>query len=280
MTHLFVEQLTVIDCGLLDCTRGLVGVSWQVDAEIAGALDDSGMILDFGPAKRLIKQTIDAFADHRLLVPAEAPGLELSTDTDTSALTFTTDTGERIHHRAPRDAVRTIAGTGITRGGVARLLEIEVMGALPTNVTGLGLTLRDEAIDGASYNYCHGLRKHGGQCQHIGHGHRSRLEILVDGKRSPMHEREWCRRWQDVFLGNRADLSATQEGNRCRFAYRSEAGDFELELAAERCELLDSDTTVENIATFIADRLKSAQPAAEFTVRAYEGIHKGAIVTR
>lgn len=280
MTRLFVEQLTVIDCGLLDRHRGLAGTSWLVDAEITGTVDDGGMIVDFGPAKRLIKQRIDAFADHRLLCPADAPGLEVTSDAAASELVFTTDEGERIYHRAPHHAVRAVPGAVIERPAVARLLEDEVKADLPANVAELRLTLREEAIDGASYNYCHGLRKHGGQCQHIGHGHRSRLEILVDGHRSPEHEGRWCRRWQDVFLGNRADLTEASGPGRYRFGYESESGSFELELDAARCELLEADATVENIAAFIADRLKSEQPAAGFTVRAYEGVHKGAIVTR
>lgn len=280
MTGLFVDQLTVIDCGLLDRRRGLAGASWLVDAEIRGTVDDGGMIVDFGPAKRLLKQRIDAFADHRLLFPADAPGLEASSDAATSELVFTTDEGERIYHRAPHHAVRAIPGATIEQAAVARLLENDVKAALPANVAELRLTLRDEPVDGASYNYCHGLRKHGGQCQHIGHGHRSRLEILVDGQRSPEQEHRWCQRWRDVFLGSRADLAESSAPDRFRFGYESESGFFELELDAARCELLDADATVENIAAFIADRLKSEQPSVEFTVRAYEGVHKGAVVAR
>lgn len=280
MTRLFVEQLTVIDCGLLDPERGLAGVSWLVDAEIAGALDDTGMIVDFGPAKRLIKQRIDAFADHRLLVPRDAPGLGLTLTEHTSAFTFAGKHGETVRYRAPRQAACAIPGTTIAAENLAPLLERTVEAALPPNVSGVQLTLREEAIDGASYNYCHGLRKHGGQCQHIGHGHRSRLEILVDGRRSHAHERAWCDRWQDVFLGNRADLIPASSADHYCFAYQSTAGYFELELLAARCELLATDSTVENIAAFIADTLKSEQPAKAFTVRAYEGVHKGAIVSR
>lgn len=280
LTRLFVEQLTVIDCGLLDVSRGLAGVSWLVDAEIAGALDDGGMILDFGPAKRLLKQRIDAFADHRVLVPADAPGLELSLGEHGSRITFSTRDGQRIHHRAPRAAVCVLPGTAIHRDELARRLEAELATSLPANVTGLHLTLREEVIDGAHYNYCHGLRKHGGQCQHIGHGHRSRLEILVNGCRSHEHEQAWCRRWQDIFLGSRTDLVQCAHEDRYRFAYQSAAGYFELELDAARCELLDGDSTVENIAAFIADTLKAEQPNLQFTVRAYEGAYKGAVVTR
>lgn len=279
MTRLFVEQLTVIDCGLLDRERGLVGTSWQVDAEIAGALDDTGMIVDFGPAKRLLKQRIDALADHRLLVPADAPGLSLNTDQDRSNLTFVCDNGDRIQHRAPQSAVCAVPGTSIDADTVARLLEQDITATLPDNVTCVDLNLREEVIDGASYNYCHGLRKHGGQCQHIGHGHRSRLNILVDGQRSPETERRWCDRWQNVFLGNRADLVEHTSNGQYHFAYESEAGAFELILPAARCQLLDADSTVENIAAFIAETLKAEQPAFEFTVRAYEGLYKGAIVT-
>ena len=75
--HLFVEQLTNVDFSYLDAKRGVVGETWWASAILEGALDDQGMVCDFGIVKKTLRQWLDTELDHRLLVPAEAPGLEL-----------------------------------------------------------------------------------------------------------------------------------------------------------------------------------------------------------
>lgn len=274
MVQLFLEQLTVIDCGLLHPRRGLVGMSWIVDVRLAGTPGADGMVVDFGPAKRLIKRRIDALVDHRLLVPAQAPGLQHVVTGARSSLVFDDAHAGRIEHRGPAASVCVIDCKEITTAAVAARLQRELAAALPA-VTHIEVELREEDIPGASYTYCHGLKRHRGNCQRIAHGHRSRLEILVDGSPSAAHAQRWARRWRDVFLGNRADLVG--HGARYRFAYQTPAGAFELELEAQRCQLLDAETTVENIAAFIAAELKRQEPAKRFTVRAYEGVNKGAV---
>jgi len=77
MACLFVEQLTVLDFSRLDRARGLVGESWIMDLELEGALDAQSMVVDFGAAKRLAREAAEAFADHKLLVPARCGWLEI-----------------------------------------------------------------------------------------------------------------------------------------------------------------------------------------------------------
>jgi 6-pyruvoyl-tetrahydropterin synthase len=273
--QLFVEHVTHIDCGVLDAQRGLRGATWLVDATLTGRRDGHGMLFDFGPAKALLKAEIDAWLDHRLLVPLRAPGLSY----DAGALRLTTAAGEIIDYAGPESAITRLDCARIMPAALAGWLEARLAPRLPANIERLELRLRAEASDDAYYDYCHGLRAHGGNCQRLAHGHRCRLTIGVDGQDRPDYARAWARRWQGVFIGCRADLVETAD-RRLRFAYRAPQGDFALTIDAARCVLLDGPATVENIADHIADELARAEPGKNFTVRAYEGVGKGAIACR
>lgn len=276
MSSLFVEQISVIDCAVLDPNRGLVGCTWLADVSLSGRLDAQGMLFDFGPAKREIKRHIDAAVDHKLLVATQDPRLDLQ-QLDPITLEYRPAGQQPLTLRCPAQAVCLLPGDHIDTAAVAQRLAVAVRPALPANVTGVDITLRDEPTHEPTYSYCHGLRQHDGHCQRIAHGHRSRLEIRVDGTRSPAHEQALAADWKDIYIVNRADLLDPAASGRCRFGYDADQGRFELELDAERCVLLDAQTTVENIATHIARHLKQRQPNAEFEVRAYEGAYKGAV---
>ena len=62
------------------------------------------------------------------------------------------------------------------------------------------------------------------------------------------------------------------------FAYDAPQGHFELTLPQRTCYIMNSDTTVECIAAHIAKVLQSEHGNSSITVKAFEGIHKGAIV--
>lgn len=275
MTRLFVEQLTIIDCAYLDAQRGLVGESWIADLELDGELDGQGMIFDFGEVKKKLKKALEDVADHKLVVPGGSPLLNLVRSGENSGLTFKAATGV-IEHQGPLSALCVLDSDAVTAETLAAKLHGALRKALPQNVTGAVVNLRNEAVTGAYYHYTHGLKKHAGHCQRIAHGHRSRLQIFVNGKRDERQERLWADRWRDIYLGTSADVVAHGK-NRIRFAYRSSEGEFELELPADRCDLLAADSTVERIAEHIAARVAEERPQTSIEVRAYEGVMKGAI---
>lgn len=275
MSRLFVEHLTVIDCAYLDAARGLVGESWIVDAELEGGLDAQSMVLDFGDVKKRLKQTIDHSADHALLVPARAPALSVQRRNAELQLRFAAADG-LYTHRSPAAAVCLIDAETVDTASVTAYLQPLLMAQMPANVEALRLRLRAEAIDGAYYHYVHGLKKHAGLCQRIAHGHRSRIEIRVDGARDAELEQQVADRWRDAYLGSREDL-IEDDGQTLRFAYRSGEGEYELRLPAARVDLIDTDSTVEQLAALLAARLAPQRAGRDLEVRAYEGVRKGAL---
>ena len=276
MTRLFVEQLTVIDCAYLDAQRGLVGESWIVDIELDGDLDEQSMVLDFGDVKKRLKRALDGSADHTLIVPARHGGLRLQRGGERVSLEFHGPAAGPIEHHAPPQALTLLDAEQVDGASLAAHLQPILAQEVPANVARLNLRLRHEPIEGPYYHYTHGLKKHAGQCQRIAHGHRSRLRIERDGQREPALESAWAERWRDIYLGTREDLVQRQNG-RLRFAYTAAEGVFELELPESRCDLLDTDSTVERIAEYLAAQSAAQHPGSAIEVRAYEGVMKGAL---
>lgn len=276
MPILFVDQLTVLDCAYLDPARGLVGESWIVDLELEGALDAQSMVLDFSDCKRQIKHAIDASLDHRLLLPMDSPSLRVATDTgDAVALRYDCAHG-LIEHRSPACALGQLSTDRIDSAAVeAALLAILAQALAPAAIEAR-VKLRTEVIAGPYYHYVHGLKKHRGACQRIAHGHRSAIEVQVNGMRDAALEQQVAKRWQDIYVGSAEDVRA-RHAEAIEFGYRSAEGDYWLRLPSARCSLLDSDSTVECIAAYWLDQLAPLRADAQISVRAYEGVHKGAI---
>lgn len=279
MACLFVEQLTVIDCAWLHSQRGLLGESWLVDLELEGQLDFQGMVLDFGQLKPRVKAVVDDTMDHRLLLPARSGALHLERSGAEVELWYDYDEA-RLYHRSPPEALCLLDVGEITIAAVESHLATAVRRVMPDNVEAARVILRPERVVGAAYRYVHGLEQHQGNCQRIAHGHRSRIEVYRDEQRSESCERWLAERWRDVYIGTRDHLieeTRLRETPCYRFRYHAPQGEFELIIDKRRCELLDTESTIENIAAFIAHLLKRRDPAADYRVRAYEGVRKGAI---
>lgn len=280
MPALFVDQLTVIDFAFFDPVRGIVGESWIVDLVLEGDLDDQGMVFDFGDVKKRIKQAIDSTLDHKFAVPSQYAELSITEDGDKLTLDMRDKQGRFYQHKSPRQAVALIPTEIITRESALPLLHQACSEVVPDNVKKIFLNLRTEEISGDYYHYVHGLKKHLGDCQRIAHGHRSQIHIFENGQRNKDLEAYWCDLWRDIYIGTAEDLQKDFEDDAIQyfeFAYRSEQGEFSLVIPAERCHIMEQDSTVELIAQHIADQLKEKHPKSEIEVRAFEGVNKGAI---
>ncbi|RUR40689.1 6-pyruvoyl trahydropterin synthase family protein [Vreelandella populi] len=269
---LFVNQLTHIDVSLWCAERGLVGCSWQVDALLEGELGEDGMLFDFGEVKPWIKSTLDSGLDHTLLVPTQAPGINVTECAE--GLCVRTTSPYSMEVRGPAEAFSLLPWKAITLEQVAEHLSAELTEQRPANVDCVTLTLSDEVIEGAAYGYTHGLKRHLGNCQRIAHGHRSRLAIWQSGERQLALEKRWASWLDNRYLLEQADIAA--QGNEvltCR--YQAAQGDFMISLPTSRCAVLPSPTTVENIALWLAHSITNESGQAT-RVQAFEGINKGA----
>ncbi len=289
---LFVRDLTVIDSSYLCERRGMVGESWLVDIEMSGELNEMSMLLDFGRVKKLIKSIIDEEVDHKLLVPTECSLVHVhALDNDESTVDLLRP-GRAIHLRCPTQGFAFIPAPQVDKESVTRYLLGVLAKRLPGNIKDLSLTLRSERIEGAFYHYSHGLKKHDGNCQRIAHGHRSPVEILVDGERDEELEFNWAERWADIYLGTEEDRVALGElalseraeaslkegdAHYIGFKYVAPQGLFQLAMPAAEVEMIDTDTTIELLAHYIAREVKKLVGDKFVKIVAYEGVGKGAI---
>lgn len=275
---LFVENLTHVDFSYLHPQRGLLGESWAVQLVLDGRLDAQGMICDFGVVKKRVKQWLDTHVDHRLVVPTGMAGLQLTQDDGETRVDWRYPDGSRFICRAPDQAIAAVPVAAIDERALAHWCRSQLLALFPDQVSGVELAFVPESIDGHFYHYSHGLQQHDGNCQRIAHGHRSRIEIYRNEHRDAALEGEWAERLRDIYIGTRAHLRAVTEDEH-HYAYRAPQGAFELILPARCCYLIDTDSTVEQIAVHLAREIKAAHPHDRIIVRAFEGIGKGAIAT-
>lgn len=287
--QLFVNDLTVMDFSYLCHKRGMVGESWIVDVVLNGELNEESMVQDFGKVKKELKYLIDEYVDHKLLVPVEHPYTQVLRDESTEMVQvdFMRPEGRSIHLNCPAEAYAFVYAEEVTMKSVSDYLRDVLKTHLPDNVEGIELSLRTEVIPTPFYHYTHGLKKHDGNCQRIAHGHRSKIRVFEDMQESLKWQSYWAERWADIYIGSQEDLvkqNALQLSNvkvdlteHYLFAYESSQGEFSLAIPKAESEIINTDSTVECLAQYMADEQKRLAPDSAFKVLAFEGVGKGAI---
>jgi len=278
---LFVDNLTNVDFSFLDPKRGLLGETYLANIELKGDLDEQGMVCDFGTVKKRVRHWLDTELDHRLAVPVRSPNIIINDEGDFLAIRWQFGSqGEFLHTRSPRDAIALVDADILTPESIADWCVTQLKSLFPETVAELELRFTQEIIEGASYHYSHGLKKHLGNCQRIAHGHRSRIDIWENGIKSPRLENQWAERWRDIYIGTREDICDEPVHNNLayyQFAYVSQQGPFALTIPQSACYIIETDSTVELIAQHFAQAIKAEHPNSSIRVKAFEGIHKGAI---
>lgn len=276
---LFVDDLTHVDFSYLDAQRGLLGESWVVRLELDGSLNDEGMICDFGIVKKRVKNWFDAGIDHALAIARGMPGIVITEQDNRTEVVWRDADGMPFRCAGPDQAFALLDVDAITPDAVAHWCESRLKALFPDEVVGLKLTLYPESIDDSFYHYSHGLQKHQGNCQRIAHGHRSRVQVSVSGKRDTAQEAFWAEQFRDIYIGTQAHLQAEKDGV-SYFSYTAPQGDFELSLRSDRVYLIDTESTVEQIAEHMAGISAQNCPGQQVEVCAFEGLGKGAIASR
>jgi len=280
--QLFVDGLTNVDFSYLHPERGLLGETWIASTQLDGALDQQGMVCDFGVVKKTLRNWLDDELDHRLAVPLQSPNLSLQEQGDEITLTWrygSEDNPKTLECTAPRQAVALIDTDVITPDSASHWCIEQLSKLLPDTIAQLQLGFELETIDSAFYHYSHGLKKHGGNCQRIAHGHRSRLHIWRNDMPAPELEQQWANTLSDIYIGTQSDIVDQDDGS-YTFSYSTSQGFFSLKIPRGNCYLLETDSTVEWIARHIADQLKTQLPNDAIRVKAFEGLQKGAIAGR
>lgn len=281
MQALFVDNLTVIDFAYFDPKRGIIGESLILDVELFGELNDEGMLFDFSYVKKRIKSCVDSLVDHKLLIARDHKAVTYEHTPQHLELNLITESGDSYRHISPEQAVFFVSSDIINADTISCAIHDEIKAILPNNVTQIKLKLREENIQHEYFHYSHGLKKHFGDCQRIAHGHRSKIEIWENEQYSSHWSSYIAKKWQDIYLATKEDIKNSQiiDGNEYLvFEYHANQGLFQLTIAKSRCYLIETDTTVELIADYLAKYLKSKQPGSSFKVKAFEGVDKGAIV--
>lgn len=276
MPSLFVDNLTVIDFSYACHNRGIVGASWIVDITLMGGLDEQGMIFDFGDVKKSIKQHIDAEYDHKLWLTGNLPNLQKLIAGPNVAYRWCNNNSEQYYHYSPLSAVIELDIDAVAPHFAAAVIEQSLAKLLPSNVTSVDINLREEHIDGAAYCYTHGLEKHQGNCQRIAHGHRSKIEIYRNSTRDVTLEHLWADRWRDIYIATFSHIVAS-DADTTHLKYEAPQGAFELKLPTRSVYVIDTESTVENIAEHLASTLKADHKGQQLMIKAYEGVGKGAI---
>ena len=283
---LFVKNLSILDCAILDPQRGPIGMSWRVGVEFKGGLNKEGVVFDFSYAKKCAKKVIDSTADHAFIVSNRDVVGGYMFDDERDILTVKHG---HFSYTAPKQAFFIIEQC--TESMIFAELESEILQACKENpecaaLQQVSLTYTDEqneatveaAEDILFYQYTHGLKSHYGNCQRLIHGHKSKIEVLVNDAKVKAYESAVASHFNDKHLVIQDNLTYPEDSELAIIKYSSSQGDFYAEMDFRDVISFPYETTVENISKYIANWLKVTNPElrrCKVTVIAYEGIEKG-----
>lgn len=303
---LFYKNVTVLDYAYLDDHKGVVGDALKVHVEFIGKTDEEGVVYDFSYAKKKVKEIIDRDCDHRLVVPT---GLINTIDRDKTVFTYTYGLNdEKIDYQCPRQGICELPFHHVNKVTIASYLEEVILAEMPKTVSAVKITLEDESFGKVSdqgiekekptFHYTHGLKEHYGNCQRLFHGHKNTVDVYINGTESWEWENylasdlfknniHFCK-WENVlnkeevfkYSAGQIPKGVVRELPQVEIGYTSAQGEFKAKLPGKEVFFMESESTVENLSMLFANIVKEKVGAGKnVTVRAYEGVAKGAITS-
>ena len=288
--HLFVESLTTLDSSYASLEHGLSGITYIVDLEITGETNSEGMLLDFGVVKKTIKQQLEDWADHLLLIPEDLPGLVRQPLDDKRRYTHWFDQQQNLWaHQGPEISTRFIPGDKICPTRLGQYLENKLINHWQSkHVQAISLQLRQEP-GVAMFEYSHGLRLHKGACQRIAHGHRSKVQAFDQEGFNQQISNELAAWLDHKYLVDQHNVSQKAFpilgldqpiDDQVFVAYQAPEGYYQLSAPNQQCIWMNSEVTIENIAKFLLQHCHQLGYEQIESIRVYEGLKKGAIAKK
>lgn len=285
---LFIKELDILDCAVFCPEHGVIGSSWHVDVEIEGQLDRNGFVYDFSHTKRVIKETLKNSLDHALIIPNAHKSIKIETKNQIASLEIYSKKGA-WKYTAPSKSIFQISAQEVTSDTISREAGNIILKDLPSTVSNIKVTLRDENIsdEDSLFRYTHGLPFHDGLCQRLLHGHRSKLIIYKDDKRDTEIEKLVIENWfgKNVHIADKSQFKSEcwepykrgPKDSYTTLSYTSAEGTFTAEIPSNFIFTVEQATSIESISQGICKALKALYPESSFTVIPHEGINKGGI---
>ena len=302
MHTIYMDNVTVIDCAILNYSNEVVGRSFAVSVTVSSA-DLNGkeqVVADFSSIKAKIKAFIDGpfGPDHKFVVPGKYVKVIPRT---TGVNIATVDIPNGITYEGPADALYPF---DYEHGaGVVLLLEERLASDLgqrfPEFTFQVFFSERFSRHNDCVFYYSHGLAKSTSfGCQNIIHGHTSMVALKVQSFEEFQHVVEgssvgtWTNNRRQIddalrkvrSLANRAYFYCADHWNAAEscIEYTSARGHFKLTLPKNQKRVeLAVEPTVENMVARFTDQLRNLLTAEAFSMiqRVYvsEGLWKGAV---
>lgn len=278
-----ILDATRIDCALFVPEVGIQGQSWHVDVIVYGELNSHGFIADFSSVKKTLKKICDETFDHSLVVPETSKYVQISYPNDESIqVDLRDELNQKWAYLSPMEAVQLVKGSDIRLSQIELFLAEKLHDNLPDNVAEVRVMLREEQkADSVFFRYTHGLFNYDGLCRRIFHGHRSIVEISTNGQ----YSRELSQYVVDNILGETVHIACEPQliesaENVSHLISNNHGARIEATAPTTKVLLLPKETSIENIATYVANELcMKLEVKDKLEVRIYEGIHKSASVT-
>ncbi len=312
-----MNNVTSVDMGYVDINGVIQGMSFNPYITVEGPIEaDEQVIEDFGSIKKRIKAAIDDKMkgyDHKLVYDAQDCNLEPMHLPDRSYLATKSGTiisGQTVAFR--RLDYSSFKNTG---KHVWDVMAIELEGYLNSLFSPFKFTVNADTIMAplppshstpygvavtrpVDFSYTHGLpRSTSWGCQFIAHGHMSFVQLLM--RRDPMPFRfdpdmpfyeppnvfDLVDRISvdldgSYFVNKEAHQKTYAGSDYIRYTSR-DRGVFELQMPSDTKKLavLDTDTTVENIASYVWKKWESEfQELRVSGMYISEGLSKGALI--